>query len=206
MEEKDNIDNTKKDRNLGKSKKNIYSGEESSGNEQMFSSPESKRSRENVNNKCDETSSCSEPVVEDNSPVGRVRRRLFEDLDGELSGGLGSPNGGGEYSGEEDREEYYTFILHKRNIGNFEQKKKSRGRGPSFVTFDHGDHLHILFGGRNGENVQGNESVLSLMHTLQDAQSQLLRAKELNILGNSYCIVSAGVREACLNLELKLKK
>ena len=53
---------------------------------------------------------------------------------------------------------------------NFQQKK-SRGRGGP--SFDHGEHLHFLFGGRNGEDivkVQGSESAGILMSTRLAAQ------------------------------------
>lgn len=43
--------------------------------------------------------------------------------------------------------QYYTFILHKANFAqNWKQRTAHRNtQAPSFLSFDHGDHIHIIF-------------------------------------------------------------
>lgn len=58
-----------------------------------------------------------------------------------------------EPSKEEEDSDYYTFIIHKCNQQP-DWKRKHNARGPNFITFDHGDHLHIIFrSGGGGGNV-----------------------------------------------------
>jgi len=47
---------------------------------------------------------------------------------------------------------YHTFILHTRNLltGWRGQIAKARGVLPSFLLFDHGDHVHLLYSSRSG--------------------------------------------------------
>lgn len=68
-------------------------------------------------------------------------------IDGELDGSTGS-----------NRETaYYTFVLHKDNVKeDWRYIATTRAKqAPSFITFDHGDHIHILF---SSSNTGGNST------------------------------------------------
>lgn len=51
-----------------------------------------------------------------------------------------------------ETEKYYTFILHKNNQRDDWKSNRAKGPGPSFITFDHGDHYHIVYGAANESN------------------------------------------------------
>lgn len=68
-------------------------------------------------------------------------------VDGELDG-----------RSESNRETaYYTFVLHKNNCKeDWRYIATTRAKqAPSFITFDHGDHIHILF---SSSNTGGNST------------------------------------------------
>ncbi|XP_023726660.1 uncharacterized protein LOC111874973 [Cryptotermes secundus] len=58
---------------------------------------------------------------------------------------------------------YYTFILHKTT---FDALPPTSKKSPTFATFDHGDHIHIVFSVRHSNNVSRHvNSILSFLKT-----------------------------------------
>ncbi|XP_033606519.1 uncharacterized protein LOC111862339 isoform X2 [Cryptotermes secundus] len=58
---------------------------------------------------------------------------------------------------------YYTFILHKTT---FDALPPTSKKSPTFATFDHGDHIHIIFSVRHSNNVSRHlNSILSFLKT-----------------------------------------
>ena len=80
-----------------------------------------------------------------------------EESETEDTTGLGSrkrrrPNSPG---GHRTSREWYAFIIHKENQEpNWKQSAAKYKQAPSFASFDHGDHYHIIFPGTaTGNNV-----------------------------------------------------
>lgn len=50
---------------------------------------------------------------------------------------------------------WYTFILHKENqAADWKQSASHHKQAPNFISFDHGDHLHIVYPGtKSGNNI-----------------------------------------------------
>lgn len=110
------------------------------GNEQATGSKTRKKRTKSITSESSESKKCkgsnNQQNIQEQSSSAAVTNGV-DVVDGELDRGS-----------ESNRETaYYTFVLHKNNCKeDWRYIATTRAKqAPSFITFDHGDHIHVLF-------------------------------------------------------------
>jgi hypothetical protein len=64
----------------------------------------------------------------------------------------------------------YTFIVHKTGIDILPPTTK---KGPTFASFDHGDHIHVIFSARHTNNGSRHlNTILNFLHASFEGSSE----------------------------------
>lgn len=97
----------------------------------------------------------------------------------------GSSRGAGKF-------QYHTFVIHKSNQEDDWKSKAAKKTGPQFITFDHGDHYHVIYGSSQENNIARQRQRISkyLRATSAGAAEITLTSMRIRLLRNFvlYCV------------------
>ena len=110
--------------------------------ERNHTTPRSTRERPSTNTTQTNTTTDGADTTTTNNTFYERRRRESESTS--------SSGDSRTYCSDEEEEDttgrnYFTFIIHKENQAAGWQAAKRNKPSPTFITFDHGDHYHILY-------------------------------------------------------------
>lgn len=124
----------------------------------------------------------------DSKPPAKPRKRR-------TSGGEGTSKKRQETASnttsDDQKTTHYTFVIHKRN-----QEPNWRGKPgpqPSFITFDHGDHLHIIYTttGDGSNTARARKRIADFLHATTGGHTEIIASNtKIKLLENFilYCI------------------
>lgn len=69
---------------------------------------------------------------------------------------------------------FYTFIIHKQyQLPNIKQHQHNRPNQPNFISFDHGDHYHIVYNPQHAKNAAAQRKrIIEFLHGTNQAHTE----------------------------------